>query len=226
MTAWTGAVLAALTLAGCVHPEDDRAKAAVTPADLYQLKAENQPDTILLAVHADGLSQAQIDALRALVVRWRDGGGQPIQISAPQTTTGGGAAYRDVQAIRGRLIEAGVPAAAIQQDVYDPGGDPKAPLKVGFTRYQADVPACGKSWQDLTATESNTVQSNFGCAVTANLAAMIADPADIAGPRETGSPDAGRRVVMIQAYRKGDVTSSASDAKASGAISNAIGGAQ
>ena len=221
-----GAALASLGLCGCAHEENDRAKAAVTPTELYQLRADYQPDNIMLAIHADGLSPAQADAVRALADRWREGGGQPIKILAPRAAGSSDAAYRDAQAVRNRLIAVGVPAADIQQEVYDAAGDAQAPLKVGFVRYQANVPACGKSWENLTATEANVVQSNFGCAVTANIAAMVDDPADIVQPRPAGSADAGRRVTVMQNYRKGEITSAASDGKASGAISNAVGSSQ
>ena len=221
--ALAGAALAGLSLGACAHSSNDLAKNAVTPTELYKLHAEDQADEILLAVHGEGLSPAQDEAVRALADRWRDGGGRSIQIATPKGGVDAGVAYKAAQAVRARLIGAGVPVVAIQQSAYDAGGDAHAPMKVGFVRFQADIPACGKSWENLTATEANVVQSNFGCAVTANMAAMIADPADIAGPRPTTGADAARRVAIIQAYRKGDVTSSAADAKASGAVSNAIG---
>jgi pilus assembly protein CpaD len=218
------AALAGLTLAACAHSQNDLAKQAVTPTELYKLQAEDQSDEILLGVHPEGLSAAQDEAVRALADRWRDGGGRSIEISAPKDAANSVAAYRTAQAVRNRLIAQGVPSAAIEQHAYDAAGDAGAPLRVGFVRFQATVPACGQSWENLTATEANVVQSNFGCAVTANMASMIADPADIAGPRHAGAADAGRRVTVIQSYRKGDVTSSVADSKASGVISSSIGG--
>ena len=223
-------VLAGLTLGACAHsqhsdPSSKLAEEATTPTELYKLHAEEQADQILLAVHAQGLSAAQDEAVRQLAARWREGGARSIEISAPQGVDAA-AVYRMAQVVRDRLIAEGVPVAAVQQLAYDAGGDPKAPLKVSFTRFQAVIPACGKSWENLTATKDNEVQSNFGCAVTANMAAMIADPADIAGPHPSGSADAGRRIAVIQAYRKGEVTSGATDTKASGVVSNAVGGTQ
>jgi pilus assembly protein CpaD len=218
--------LASLLLAACVHPENQRADNAVTPTELYKLKAEDQADRILLAVHADGLSPAQDEAVEALAARWREGGARAIQISAPTSPVDVAAAYKAAQAVRERLIAQGIPGAAIQQSSYEAAGDPKAPLKVEFTRYQADVPACGRSWENLTATQDNAVQSNFGCAVTANMAVQIADPADIAAPHAGGSVDMGRRVTVMQAYRKGQITSANVDSKASGVVSGAVGGTQ
>ncbi len=230
--ALAGIVLGGLALTGCVHDEDARAKAATTPSQLYALKAESQTDDIMLAVHVDGLSGAQVQAVQGLADRWRQAGAaQAVRISAPQSASDQTgvyktAVYQYALAVRSRLVAAGVPATAIQQDAYDAGNDPKAPLKVGFVAFKADVPTCGKSWDNLTATESNVVQSNFGCAVTANIASMIADPADIAQPRDGGSADADRRITVIQAYRKGALTAAVADKQASGAISQAVGGSQ
>jgi pilus assembly protein CpaD len=224
--ALAGLAFAGLTLAGCAHSDNDLAKSARTPTELYNLKAEDQSDLILLAVHAEGLSSAQEDALTALAGRWREGGARAIQISAPHGLVDSVSAYKAAQAARARLIALGVPPEAINQRSYDAPDDANAPLKIEFMRYEAVVPACGRSWENLTETDANVVQSNFGCAVTANMAAQIADPADINAPRAVESADAGRRVKVIQTYRKGDITAGAADSKASGAVSNAIGSTQ
>lgn len=48
----------------------------------------------------------------------------------------------------------------------------------------------------------NTVLSNFGCAHARNIAAMVEDPADLAGEyRSTVSPDADRAVGVIGGYK-------------------------
>ena len=221
--ALTGAALMTVSLTACASGGSSRAMSAVTPTELYKLRAHDQSDEILLAVHGDGLSPAQDEAVRALASRWRDGGAHSIQITAPQNAGDPQMAYKSSQAVRARLIDAGVPAAAIQQVAYDAAGDVHAAMRVSFVRFEAEVPACGHSWDDLTSTGANLVQSNFGCATTANMASMIADPADIAGPHPAGVGDAARRVVVIQNYRKGQITSAATDGKSSGQISNAIG---
>ncbi len=232
LNSWTNAMartpalvvlaIAGLILAGCASADNKLAKDARAPDDLYKLQAQDQADQVMLAVHADGLSAAQQEALAALAARWREGGARAIQINAPHGQVDPVAAYRTAQGARNRLIALGVPAEAINQGSYDAPGDPKAPLTIQFTRFEAVVPACGRSWENLTATEANVVQSNFGCAVTANMAAQIADPADIAGPRASASADAGRRVTIIEGYRKGQITSAASDAKSSGTVSAAV----
>lgn len=48
----------------------------------------------------------------------------------------------------------------------------------------------------------NTVLSNFGCAHARNIAAMVEDPADLAGKsRRTAAPDADRAASIISGYK-------------------------
>jgi pilus assembly protein CpaD len=69
---------------------------------------------------------------------------------------------------------------------------------------------------------SNDVQPNFGCAVTANMAAQIANPADLARPQHATPADAARRSLVLDKYRKGQITSSEKDDQAKGVVSDAI----
>ncbi len=129
------------------------------------------------------------------------------------------AASQNSVAAQSLLVTMGVPSDHIQRVGYDPQDGAAAPLVVGFAAYEAVVPACGKSWENLSSNTQNKTMANFGCAVQANLATQIANPADLNGPQPVDPPDAARRGVIIGKYRTGDVTSSAKDTQASGAIS-------
>ena len=61
---------------------------------------------------------------------------------------------------------------------YDAGPQPKAPVVLAsFSRVVADGPDCRNApWDNLTATKDNEPYNRFGCALTANMAAQIADP--------------------------------------------------
>jgi pilus assembly protein CpaD len=124
-------------------------------------------------------------------------------------------------AARTRLVGMGAPAAAVRIVGYDAGGAPNAPLKVGFPRYRASIPQCG-GWDNITATRGNNAYENFGCAVTANMAAQIANPEDLLGPRDSTPADAGRRDTVMGKYRKGETTASAKEEQATGAVSKAV----
>jgi pilus assembly protein CpaD len=104
---------------------------------------------------------------------------------------------------------------------YDAAG--AAPvITVSYPRYKARGPECGRSWENLSSTHGNRPYDNFGCAVTANFAAQIANPADLLAPRALDAPDGGRRQVVLDKYRKGEISSTAKDQQASGAVSNVV----
>jgi pilus assembly protein CpaD len=87
---------------------------------------------------------------------------------------------------------------------------------------QAKVDDCAKAWPDVTKTAKNAPTSNFGCAVNSNLAAMVANPADIDAPQGLDPADAGRRQVVLDKYRQGQVTSSQRDEQDSGKVKQAV----
>jgi pilus assembly protein CpaD len=102
-----------------------------------------------------------------------------------------------------------------------PSSSATPPIIVGFTRYEAHGPQCGH-WESFTKDYENRPSNNFGCAVTANFAAMIANPADLATPRPMTPADANRRETILEKYRKGEQTSTSKDAQANGAVSSVL----
>ncbi|MCB2055123.1 MAG: OmpA family protein [Geminicoccaceae bacterium] len=78
-------------------------------------------------------------------------------------------------------------------------------VEVVAVTYSLSVPACGAVQLNGTANTANAGLSDLGCANAANLAAMVADPADLArgpGPRESeGAPDPRREMGALERYR-------------------------
>jgi len=105
---------------------------------------------------------------------------------------------------------------------YDAKGEPAPVLHIAYSGYRAIVPSCGKAWTNMARSAANEVQPNFGCSVTANMAAQIADPSDLARPQQMTPGDAMRRTTMLDKYRKGQTTSSDKDEQAQGVVSDAI----
>ena len=191
--------LAALSLAACAA--SGPSVVALTPGSQYGLKVESGADRIALAPHADGLSDAQQQALKALAARRADVGGGVITLSLPHGPADAAAAGRTADAAQTVLAVAG---AQVQRSTYE-SDDPKAPLLVSFGYDKAVVPRCGR-WDDLTATGNNDSYGNFGCAVNANMALQIAHPSDIEHPRTEEAADSERRLTVIEKYREGKVT--------------------
>jgi pilus assembly protein CpaD len=208
-------------LAACATTKaPDRIADARTPTEHFQAKVTAADQEIRLAVHAQGLSPTQAEALAAFAADWREAEGGTITLSAPVGGAQPRGAFRTVEGARGVLIGQGVAEDHIAVVNYDAKGDPAAPLRIAYLRYQVQVPACGKTWTNIAHSSDNDVQPNFGCAVTANMAVQIANPADLAHPRASTPIDMQRREVMLDKYRKGQVTSSDKDEQAKGVISN------
>jgi pilus assembly protein CpaD len=216
----SAAVLAATALAGCASTGGNQPDPAITPTQQYSVQVDEAPDQLALAAHADGLSLTQRAALVSLVSRWRSSPGAGDL--AVQTPAGGSdaAAARTSADVLAALHAMGVPAARIRTGDYE--GPSGAPVLASYTRLEARGPDCRHGWGNLTSTGSNRPSSHFGCAVTANFAAQIADPRDILAPAPDEPGDGGRRDVVLGKYRAGEVTSTAADAQATGAVSKAI----
>lgn len=193
-----------------------------TPLDQYRAQVVPQADEVRLAIHAQGISGPQADALAGLVHAWRSHDGGPIRLQAPVGGADSAAAYRMGESVRAFLVSQGVPHTEIQVAGYDAAGSPAAPMVVGYERYVAQVPRCGESWENLTSTAKNSTPANFGCAVTANFAAQLANPADLVRPRDMDPADAARRAVVLDNYRRGEPTSTKADEQAKGALSQVV----
>lgn len=222
-------LLGSAALAACASTggsEKSALENARTPTEQYAITVEQTPDRLALAPHATGLSQAQRAALIGFVSRWRDAAeAGDIIIQAP---SGGDAAAtsRTVSEVMGALQVLGAPSQRVRNADYDPAaaaGAPPAPVLVSYLHLEARGPGdCAERWDQFTSTGSNRPTENFGCAITSNIAAQVADPRDFLGPAGLGAPDAGRRDTVIGKYRQGLVTSTAADEQARGAVSGVI----
>lgn len=203
--ALTLALTLALALAGCMGaPAGGGGAPPLLPTARYVLQAEPDLDRIALAVRHGDLSPTQEAALAQLASRFRVEGAPVLTIEAPSGEDP--VALATAHEVRRALERGGVPGGMIRTIAYS-APDGRAPVLAGFDTYRAVVPQCGVQWDNLTRTASNRTSSNFGCAVTANLAAQIANPRDIVQPRGMTPADAGRRAVVFATYQAGEATS-------------------
>ncbi len=215
--------LLAVLLAGCASagggPRQAAVPRALNPLEQNPVRAEVRPQELALGVHADGsISPAQDAALARFAASWAAGGRTAgVSVAAPSANGQGDPALQ-ARNVAARLAALGVPDAAIQVDTYDAGGDPAAPVVARFDALQAVAPDCQLKWDNLSSTNSNEVSKHFGCANARNMAAMLADPRDLLNPRAMTPADAGRRAVVLDRYRLGQVTSTAKDDQAAGAV--------
>lgn len=128
-----------------------------------------------------------------------------VQIAVPVSAANSAAAQAVKTNIRKVLTDAGVKPARIVLTSYSPASaEASAPVRLSFVAVTAMTDDCGQWPTDLfgpTITD-NTNWENFGCASQQNLAAQIANPADLVGPRGMTPIDAQRRAEVIRVYRE------------------------
>ena len=216
------ALLAMASLSACATTGDSAANTKapdpITPSEQYALTAQSQVDSINLRINATGLSANQARALDQVASRaaWTSDSHADIQI----VTSGDPRAMAAGRSVAGYLTGRDVPGDAVSQ--FSQADQPADIITVNIVDYQARTYACNQSWENLAATRNNKTYANFGCAVTSNLAAQVADPRDLIDPAAATSTDAGRKSVVLDKYRKGEVTSAAKDDQSTGTISQAI----
>lgn len=209
---------AALAVSGCASMSGD-ASAPMTPLSRYALQVEPGLDRIALAVHDQGLSANQHAALRDLAARYGASGSGSVRIEAPAGDDP--VAAEQAYAMRAALQSAGVPGERIQMAAYA-APDPRAPVLAGFESLRAHIPDCSAERRDLAGRFSNQSSGGFGCAITANMAAQIADPRDILGARPMTPADSGRAAVVFDHYRRGQASSTPQEALVEGQIARAV----
>lgn len=131
-----------------------------------------------------------------------------VQIQVPTGSANSAAASVLKRQIRSVLASAGVPAGKIVETHYgaSPTGD-AAPIRLSYIAMTAMTGQCGQWPEDLSDnTYSNKNWYNFGCASQNNLAAQVANPMDLVGPRGMSPIDAERRSAVIGNYRVGKNT--------------------
>ncbi len=211
---------ATLLLCGCATAPATRADgtpkpAVLIPTEQYAVKVTSAPEQIAIGLHPQGLSANQQAALSEFVSRWRDDGGGLMTLRIADDSQNLALTRRMQIQVSNYLIKLGLPAEQLRLAGYHAGGD-VSPVLISYERYVAEHTQCGLDWENLTATKNNTPYKQFGCSMTANMAAMVANPRDMLAPAVVTPADDVRREVVLGKYRRGDVTSSAKDAQADG----------
>ena len=77
----------------------------------------------------------------------------------------------------------------------------RPPVKLSFLRFVAEGPECGNFQTNLARDPRNLPAPNFGCASQKNLAAMVVNPSDLLGPRNTNARPSERRLDLAEVHQ-------------------------
>ncbi|RUX51728.1 pilus assembly protein CpaD, partial [Mesorhizobium sp. M4A.F.Ca.ET.050.02.1.1] len=99
-------------------------------------------------------------------------------------------------------IAAGVSRSRIVMTSYQSvSPEASAPVRVAYVSIKAQTDKCGRWPEDLLQTSENKHYADYGCSYQNNLAAQMANPADLLGPRKQSDIDAENRSKVIDIYR-------------------------
>jgi pilus assembly protein CpaD len=156
------------------------------------------------------ISVAQRSSIQAFMAQNASASAGVIQVLMPSGAPNSTAAKRVLPHIVSALRKSGVQGGNIVTASYDASGsESSAPVRISYRAMSAGTEPCGKWTADLGDTSENKNYENFGCASQNNFAAMIANPADLIGPRLPDTIDPVRRGLAISRYQKSTGTWSA-----------------
>jgi pilus assembly protein CpaD len=218
-----GLAAAAVALGACAQTSRDLAYASRAHTEIrpVQVTAELRltPDAEPGRLDLEGR-----EAVRNFAAAYREEGDGPLLIQRPRGSADEGPALRLAGEIRGLLLAEGVNPGDIRDAAYDANGGGPAATLLAYSAWEAQVEGCPTiNMVDLTETRSNTVAPSFGCAVSHNLAMMIADPRDLEGEQTFDAPDPIRRTAIMSKYRAGTPTGATKSGDGKVSISSAVG---
>ena len=157
-----------------------------------------------VAADATGLSDLQKQAVAGFLGNYDRSTGSGLKIMVPANSPNAAAANRVAGDIVHVVSGAGVPAGRIMTYTYEAGPDAaNAPVRLAYSRLTASTAKCGRWGDDLAENTENRHWQNFGCSYQTNLAAQVANPADLLGPRKSGEIDGTRRATVIDDFETG-----------------------
>jgi pilus assembly protein CpaD len=222
--------LAAL-LVGCKTTSNQGDVTGSVPSDYRQrhpiaVREAKQTLTVFIGDRRAGLTAAQRGEVGALAPAWRREATGGFVIEVPFGTSNERAAMGAAREIRAVLASAGVPHHSIEVRPYRTDDPARlGTLRVNYPRMKAETGPCGLWPDDIGPTASplhaaNKPHWNHGCANQRNIAAQVADPADLVQPRAETPAFASRRATAIDKYRKGEPTQTTNPDANKGKISD------
>lgn len=207
-------VAALVFLAGCQsRPEQS---SALLAANDYRVRhpiiVTEQPETLDLPIgyHARSLNRQLAETITAFAIKSRSQGNGRVEIQVPAGAGNEAAVHAVTPGIRTALKQGGLTNRDIVTRSYpveDSTAD--APIRLSYARVMATAGTCGEWPTNIGGNfNQNFDYENFGCASQSNLAAMVANPADLLTPRVVAPADQQRRAVVYEKYRAGTATAS------------------
>ncbi len=150
---------------------------------------------------AEGITADDAARFDNFLADYRAHGNGSLGISVPA----GAPSHAAITYFAERAAESGISRDKILVSTHDVAdGDYR--VDVNYITYTAKTDTCGDWSENLAFSMDNLTPKNFGCAVQHNIAAQMADPRDLLGPRRFGDADGNRTATIMDAYEQGKPT--------------------
>lgn len=151
-----------------------------------------------------GMTKAQKATLEGFLANYDRSARPVLSILKPIGSKNEFAASEAARDFAQTAHRSGIDSSRVVVSGYQAGSaDVSAPVRVSYINVAAQTNKCGRWSEDLGNNPENKHYANFGCAYQNNLAAQIANPNDLLGPRRPTEIDAENRSVVIDTYRDG-----------------------
>lgn len=199
------AIIAASLLAGCA--KRDSITVGSVPDDYrtnHPIVIAEKEETLDLPVAASsrGATASQRASLEGFLANYDTTAAPTLNIVVPSGSPNAVAAGEVARDFAHIAQKAGVPAARIMLASYSAMPEEAiAPVRVSFVAMRAQTDKCGRWPEDILQTSENKHYANFGCSYQNNIAAQIANPSDLLGPRKQTPIDPANRQGVIGEYQ-------------------------
>ena len=204
-----GMLALAASAAGCSPMSRDPIEVGSVPMDYrtnHPIILSEQEQTLDVPV-ASGQRELNIPVksnIRAFAAAFANAGTGSLYLTMP-TGSPNSSAVRFVEPqILEAIADGGAVSGRVVTQYYDGSAyGSSAPIRLSYRAVAASTAPCGNWPGDLAETAENRHYYDYGCSTQKNLAAIIANPVDLMGPRQMSQIDAAQRGAVIEGYQAG-----------------------
>ena len=199
------AIAIAASLAGCAKrdsitvgaiPDDYRTTHPIVIAE------KNQKIDLPVGAGDRGMTGSQRDTLLGFLDGYDKSAAPALTIASPIGSANEVAATAAARDFARLAIASGIKRNRIVVTSYQSvSPEASAPIRVSYISVRAQTDKCGRWPEDILETSENKHYADYGCSSQNNLAAQLANPADLLGPRKPTDIDAENRGAVIDVYR-------------------------
>ncbi|MER9402526.1 CpaD family pilus assembly protein [Mesorhizobium caraganae] len=199
------AIAIAASLAGCAKrdsitvgaiPDDYRTTHPIVIAE------KNQKLDLPVGAGDRGMTGSQRDTLLGFLDGYDKSAAPALTIATPIGSANEMAATAAARDFARLAVASGIKRNRIVVTSYrSVSPEASAPIRVSYISVRAQTDKCGRWPADILESSENKHYADYGCSSQNNLAAQLANPADLLGPRKPSDIDAENRGAVIDVYR-------------------------